>query len=62
MSRNSAKPAQKFVSRLVAGCILAVVLGYNLDQYFSTTPWIMLALLVYVIVGSLYLLIKDTKE
>ena len=62
MRPNSAKPAQKFVSRMVAGCLLAVIVGYNIDQYFNTTPWIMLALLVYVIAGSLYLLIKDTKE
>lgn len=59
---NSAKPAQKFVSRLLAGCLLAVILGYNVDQFLHTTPWVMLALLVYVIAGSLYLLIKETKE
>ena len=62
MSRNSARPAQKFVSRLVAGCILAVLLGFNLDEYLHTTPWIMLALLIYVIAGSLYLLVKETGE
>lgn len=61
-SKNASRPAQRFVSRMVAGCVLAVLLGYNIDNYLHTTPWIMFALLLYVIIGSLYILVKETGD
>lgn len=62
MSRNSARPAQKFLSRMLAGCIIGVILGFNMDEFFHTTPLITFALLLYVIIGSLYLLVRETRE
>lgn len=62
MNRNSAKPAQRFVSRMVAGNLLAIILGFNLDEFLHTTPWVMLALIAYVMIGSLYLLIRETSD
>lgn len=61
-SKNSSRPAQRFVSRMVAGCLIAVLLGHNIDKYLHTTPWIMLILLLYVIIGSLYILVKETGD
>ncbi|NBK98241.1 MAG: AtpZ/AtpI family protein [Erysipelotrichia bacterium] len=56
------KAAARFTSRLIVGCIASIVLGNWIDQRLSTTPWIMFILLLYVIVGSFYLLIKETGE
>lgn len=56
------RAAVHFTSRMVVGCIASVFLGNYLDETFSTTPWIMFALLLYVIVGSMYLLIKETGD
>lgn len=52
----------KFVSRIVAGCIISIFLGSYLDDCFNTRPIIMFLLLIYVIVGSLYILIHDSKK
>ena len=51
----------KFIGRLVAGILLAILVGMTLDNLFNTSPWILLVLLLYVIFGSLYLLIKELK-
>ena len=56
------KTVTKFTSRMVVGCIVSILLGKRLDEQFSTTPWIMFALLIYSIGGSFYLLIKETGE
>lgn len=56
------KTVTKFTSRMVVGCIVSILLGKWLDEQFSTTPWIMFALLIYSIGGSFYLLIKETGE
>lgn len=56
------KTVTKFTSRMVVGCIVSILSGKWLDEQFSTTPWIMFALLIYSIGGSFYLLIKETGE
>lgn len=56
------KAAAHFTSRMVVGCIVAIFLGKYLDETFSTSPLIMFVLLIYVIVGSMYLLIKETGD
>jgi len=56
------KAATAFSSRMIVGCLVSIVFGNKLDVYFNTTPWIMFAMLVYVIAGSLYLLIKETRD
>lgn len=56
------RAATAFSSRMIVGCIASVAIGSKLDAYFKTTPWIMFAMLVYVIVGSLYLLIKESRD
>lgn len=56
------KAAAHFTSRMVVGCVVSILLGGWLDEKLSTTPWVMFALLLYVIVGSLYLLIKETGD
>ena len=62
MKRDSARVAQRFMSRMIAGNLLAVIIGFNVDEFFHTTPWIMLAMIAYVVVGSLYLLIRETSD
>lgn len=56
------KAVAKFVSRVVAGCVIGVLLGSYLDKTFNTKPWIMLGLLLYVLIGSLILLVKEGDE
>lgn len=52
----------RFIGRMVAGVIIAVLLGNYIDEYLHTTPIVMLVLLLYVIIGSLYKLIKDAGD
>lgn len=59
---NQHKIAQKFMSRMVAGSILAVLIGKLLDEQLGSGPWIMLGLLMYVIFGSLYLLVIEAQK
>ncbi|OCN04768.1 hypothetical protein A4S06_10400 [Erysipelotrichaceae bacterium MTC7] len=54
--------ATRFIGRVVLGSILAVLLGMWLDEKLHTTPWLMLALLLYVLVGSLVKLVKDVGD
>ncbi|MFV0380994.1 MAG: AtpZ/AtpI family protein [Breznakia sp.] len=56
------KLAPRFVARLVAGSILAIIVGRMLDKWFHTAPWLMMILLLYVSVGSLYMLVKEGKD
>lgn len=53
------RDALRFISILVFGLLLAIFIGGRLDAYFQTSPWIMLAGILYVIIGSLYILLKD---
>ena len=55
------KTTLKFVSRIILGLVIAIFLGGYLDKKINTTPLIMLAMIIYVIVGSLYILIKEEK-
>lgn len=56
------KAAGRFTSRMLVGCVAAGFLGHYLDDKFSTTPWILLVLLFYVIGGSFYLLMKEIGD
>jgi len=51
-----------FVGKLIGGILMAILIGNAIDEYFHTTPFIMMALLLYVIIGSLYKLVKDTGD
>ena len=52
----------KFISRITFGIAIAVFIGNRIDKALSTTPWIMIALLVYVVFGSLFLLVKESSK
>ncbi|MDQ0360598.1 AtpZ/AtpI family protein [Breznakia pachnodae] len=52
----------RFIGRMIAGVIIAVLLGNYIDEYLHTTPIVMMVLLLYVIIGSLYKLIKDAGD
>lgn len=56
------KATLRFTSRMVVGCLMAIILGKWVDEKISTTPWIMLLLLLYVMVGSICLLIREAGE
>lgn len=51
----------KFIGRIVVGLLIAIFLGGYLDDILDTKPFIMLGLIIYVIFGSLFLLVKDIK-
>lgn len=56
------KAAAHFTSRLVVGCIFAILIGNWIDEKASTTPLFIFLLLLYVIIGSFYLLFKETGD
>lgn len=56
---NGFKIAQRFITRNVLGLLISIWLGSKLDEIFQTSPWIMLIFILYVIVGSLFLLVKE---
>lgn len=59
---NGFKIAQRFITRNILGIILAIWLGTKIDNIFQTSPWAMLILMIYVIVGSLFLLVKEISS
>lgn len=60
-NKNGQTAIYRFLSRLVIGLILAIMGGSYLDQMFNTTPFILIGLLIYVMFGSLYLLVRELK-
>ena len=56
------KIAQRFITRNVLGLLIAIWLGNKLDEIFQTSPWTVLILIIYVIVGSLVLLVKEISS
>ena len=56
------RQATKFVARIVVGSIVAILFGHWLDYVLHTTPLFILGLLFYVIFGSLYLLIRESRH
>ena len=56
------KIAQRFITRNVLGLLIAIFLGNKLDEIFQTSPWALLILIIYVIVGSLVLLVKEISS
>lgn len=55
------KTATNFAIRVIVGSVLAIFFGLKIDAYLSTTPLFLILLLIYVIGGSLILLIKELK-
>ncbi len=56
------KIAQRFITRNILGILIAIWLGSKIDDIFKTSPWVMLILMLYVIVGSLILLVKEISN
>ena len=56
------KIAQRFITRNVLGLLIAIWLGNKMDEIFQTSPWALLILIIYVIVGSLVLLVKEISS
>ena len=56
------KGVVKFIARLIGGLIIGISTGVILDKKLNTTPWIMIGLIVYVVFGSLYILVKDEEK
>ena len=59
---NGFRIAQRFITRNVLGLLLSIWLGMKIDDIFQTSPWAMLILIIYVIVGSLFLLVKEISN
>ena len=59
---NGFHKATRFVTRIVVGSILAIWGGHWLDERLHTTPFVMIVLLLYVLFGSLYLLVRETQK
>ena len=54
--------ATRFVTRIVVGSLLALFLGTKLDEFLHTTPFFLICFLLYVLIGTGYLLIKETQH
>ncbi len=59
---NGFRIAQRFITRNVLGLLISIWLGMKIDDIFHTSPWAMLILIIYVIVGSLFLLVKEISN
>ncbi len=56
---NGIKAVHRFLSRLIVGSGLAIWLGMKADDLLNTSPLLLILFLLYVILGSLYLLVKE---
>lgn len=48
--------------QIIGGILIAVLLGNFLDDAIRTRPLFLILLILYVIVGSLYQLVKKAKD
>lgn len=58
-NKNSDTKVYRFLSRMIIGLMISVLLGSWLDNQFHTSPLILILMVIYVIVGTLYLLVKE---
>lgn len=58
-NKNPNTKVYRYLTRMILGLIASVLFGIWLDQQLHTLPLITLGLVIYVIVGTLYLLIKE---
>ncbi len=56
---NGIKAVHRFLSRLIVGSGLAIWLGMKADDLLNTSPLLLILFLLYVVLGSLYLLVKE---
>ncbi len=56
------KIVYKFISRLAFGLVIAIFLGRYIDAILNTSPFIVIALIAYVVIGSLILLVKEAGQ
>lgn len=54
--------AIRLVSSMALSSILAIFIGNWLDEYFHTSPWILLMFLTYAIGGTFYLILKGLGD
>ena len=47
------------MARLVIGSFIAIWIGLKLDSLLNISPMMLILFLVYVVIGSLYLLVKE---
>lgn len=53
------KRAISFTIQLLISCLISIWIGYKIDTYLHTTPLCIILCLLYVIIGSIYLLVKE---
>lgn len=59
---NGFKIASRFVSRNILGSIVAILIGMKMDEWLHTKPLFLIGLLLYVIIGSIFLLVKEISN
>ena len=60
--RNKMKGYQqalRFTFRMAISCVLALGIGIYADDHLHTSPLFLIGLLVYAMIGNLYLLVKE---
>lgn len=58
-NNNPNTKVYRYLTRMILGLLASIIFGLWLDQQLHTLPLITLGLVIYVIVGTLYLLIKE---
>lgn len=56
------KEVSKFSGRIIVGILVSIFIGNFLDKKFHTSPLFLIVLILYVVIGSLYLLIKEVNN
>ncbi len=60
-NKNPQTKIYRYLTRMIIGLIAAVLVGSWIDQKLHTLPLVTLAAVLYVVVGTLYLLIKEVS-
>lgn len=47
---------------LVSGVVVGLVMGYYLDKYFGTRPWLMLVFLIFGIIAGYRNMFREMKR
>ena len=58
-NKNPNATVYRYITRMLVGLVTAILVGIWLDQKLHTLPWITLGAILYVIIGSLVLLIRE---